>query len=140
MTPIQLCHEICATPEYKNQLHAKGWSESDVVEVGSGKFSHDEIAAAFTDAYFIARKQVPMVCGASPREEKKRHREFRKVYEDEGKRILGISPMTALFGAIVFIFGGPLGLVLAVASALLQHFMERDLAQDPAMDICAAAY
>lgn len=140
MTPVQLCHEICSTPEYKTVLAKGGYDADTVVNYQGRDLSHDDIAHAFTDAYFIARKQVPMVCGASPREEKKRHREFRKVYEDEGKRILGISPMTALFGAIVFIFGGPLGLVLTIASALLTHFMERDLSKDPAMDICAAAY
>lgn len=120
----------CSTPEYQSALADKGFSTSSSVVYQGRTISHDEIAESFDRAYRRRKDEFPMVCGAKPRQERKRRNDLEARVRKDVYGDFGISWTTIALGALMFALSGPLGLIVCVVSAMLTHYITKDLEGD----------
>jgi hypothetical protein len=103
---------------------ASGCNLTGAPIVGSG-IDTDEIAVAkaTTEAFIRQRANFPLVCGMSPREEKRRARRYQAAVKSDALRLLGIGALAAA----ILILSGPFAAVLAVLGAVFGWLLQNEL-------------
>jgi hypothetical protein len=126
------CQSACSSPEYNASLNAKGFSRTATVKVDGQLLSHDEIAATVDEAYRRLRPQYVVSEGARRHVVKKTQRQFERAVKGDVADTFHISWWTILFGALVLLFTGPLGLVFAIIACIFEYYLTKDLDGDTA--------
>lgn len=86
-------------------------------------YTDQHVAEVTVQAIARQRKNFPLVCGSSPKAEKRRNRQFKEAVKSDVGKILGLT----FLGIVIFIFGGPAALALAIVSAVFSWAIEREL-------------
>lgn len=103
--------------------------------IAGTSYTDDHVAQVATEAMVRQRANYPIVCGASPRESKRRNRQLEKAATMDSRRILGIGVMAVIMG----ILGGPMGVLLVIIGAVISYLIDKELHQDfGSMFACAA--
>ena len=122
---------ICtSSPEYASELKSYGFSPDDVVTCDGKTYSHSDIAERFDAAYQKHRADYPIVCGARPREERRRRNDFEKAVKSDVYGDFHISWWTIALAGLMTALGGPMGLVIAICTCLFEHYFQKDLSGD----------
>lgn len=139
--PSPMLAVALADPAYNTALLKCGFLPSQAVEYGGHIYSHDQIAAMVDDSYMRHRPEFtdpgslqPISNWQPPRRLQRRNaRRFKVAVRNDVASTFGISPWTIFFGALVLIFSGPFGLVMAVIACLFEYYLSKDLDGDANM-------
>jgi hypothetical protein len=91
--------------------------------IAGTSYTDEHVAQVTTEAVVRQRKNFPLVCGSSPKEAKRRNRRFHEAVKSDVGKILGLT----FLGIVIFIFGGPAALALAIISAVFSWMIEKEL-------------
>lgn len=131
--PSPMCAIACSDTAYTQALAAQGFSTSSAVEYKGETYTHDRIAGIFDAAYRRLRPEFTLVCGGSRRLARHTQRRFEKAVKSDVYGSFQISWWTILFAGLALALSGPLGLVIAIVSALFSYYLAKDLNGDATM-------
>lgn len=133
MMPSAMLATAIGSPTYQSALKDAGFDTSDTVYYQGKTYTHDDIAAMVDDSYRRLRPQFAVGIGGKPRMQRKQEKKFRKAVMGDVGSQFQMSWMTIIAAVVLFIFTGPFGLAMGIASALFSHYLELDLKENPQM-------
>lgn len=86
-------------------------------------YTDQHVAEATVKAIARQRPNFPLVCGSSPKEEKRRNRRFQEAVKVDVGKALGLT----LVGILLFLIGGPAALVVAIVSTIFEWYLSKQL-------------
>jgi hypothetical protein len=131
--PSAMLATAVADPAYQDTLKECGFNRWQTLEFEGKTYTHDDIAAMVDESYQRHRAEFAIQVGGKPRVQRRMKKQFRKAVMGDVGASFQISWPTILLAVLLFVFTGPFGLAMGIASALFTHYLERDLNEDPAM-------
>jgi hypothetical protein len=142
--PSPMLAVALADPAYLSALQDAGFTPSNTVAYGGKEYTHDHIAAMVDESYMrhrpefteisTAKWDAPLAMYRHPKRlDRRNSRKFKIAVRNDVASTFGISPWTIFFGAIVLIFSGPFGLVMAIIAVLFEYYLSKDLKLDAQM-------
>lgn len=131
--PSPMMAVCCADPGYRAELAKSGFDTASTIVHEGKTYTHDDLAAITDESYRRQRPNFAIVCGGKPRMQRKRTRQLERACKSEVYGSFHISWFTVAAAVVMGIIGGPVALIIAVVSAVLSYYIEKDLAGEPQM-------
>lgn len=103
-----------------NACTALGYTGSPIADTS---FTDSYVAEVAAQAMVKRRAEFPIVCGASPKESRRRNKQLHNAAMKDAKKVLGIT----LLAIVIGVLAGPAMAILAILGGVIGWMIEKEL-------------